>query len=284
MARRANVSTKRQTDKGEIPSYNKLLKSTDYQLMYREGLRYYNTRKKGKETTSRHNLSRAQTLLDKAYQSQRFAGTPQQDSLMYYLGASFYKAGDFDISGSAFDRFRRDFPMSIFIEDAEYMYAMGYYFSSPDPEHDQGPTLRAIAAIAEYLGRYPQTVKRKECEERTQELYRKLYTKSYNNARLYYTIRQYKAAVRALNNAIDEYPLSPYREELMYLATRSAWLFARNSVASQMTDRYLSMMDNYLNLISEYPETEYRGEVEKMRDEAQKHIDEHTKDQNNNGE
>jgi outer membrane protein assembly factor BamD len=105
-----------------------------------------------------------------------------------------------------------------------------------------------------------------------EELRRKLYTKSYENARLYYTIRQYKAAVRALNNAIDEFPASPYREELMYLATRSAYLFARNSVESQMTDRYMSMMDNYYNLISEFPETRHLREVEQMRDEARKHI------------
>jgi len=159
------------------------------------------------------------------------------------------------------------------------MYAMGYYFDAPDPEHDQATTVRAIAAISEYMGRYPQTTKRNECEERTQELYKKLYTKSYLNAKLYYTIRQYKAAVRALNNAIDEYPLSPYREELMYLATRSAWLFAKNSVTSQQTDRYLSMMDNYLNLVSQYPESEYIDEVRKMADEAQKYIDENTKKQ-----
>jgi hypothetical protein len=56
-------------------------------------------------------------------------------------------------------------------------------------------------------------------------------------------------------------------------------MYARNSVPSQMTDRYLSMMDNYYNLISEYPETEHLREIEQMRDEARTHIGEITTEQ-----
>ncbi len=55
----------------------------------------------------------------------------------------------------------------------------------------------------------------------------------------------------------------------MYLATKSAYLFAKNSVSGQMTDRYMSMMDNYYNLISEYPETRYLSEVKSMYDRVQ---------------
>ncbi len=62
----------------------------------------------------------------------------------------------------------------------------------------------------------------------------------------------------------------------MYLATRSAYLFAKNSIPSQMTDRYLAMMDNYYNLISEFPETRHLREVEQMRNEARTHIEAHT--------
>lgn len=275
---RANAATEVKVRDGKYPSYNRLLKSTSYNVMYTEGLRYYNKKKRHKDHNSLMNYRRAQTLFDLAYRSQKFAGTPQEDSLVYYFGCSFYKTGEFDMSEQIFDRFRRDFTTSKFIEDAEYMYAMGFYFSSPDPEHDQSTTMRAIAAISEYEGRYPNTIKREECDTRMQELRKKLYTKSFENAKLYYTIGQYKAAVRALNNAIDEFPLSPYREELMYLATRSAYLFARNSVADQMTDRYLAMMDNYYDLISEFPETEHLREVEKMRDEAREHIAKHTQE------
>ena len=272
IAEKATAETELKVKEGKNPNYNRLLKSTSYGLMYTEGLRYYHMKKKNKDVNSQLNYTRAQNLLDGAYQSQAFAGTPREDSLAYYLGCSFYKAGDFDVSEQLFDNFRRRYPTSKFIEDVEYMYAMGFYFLSPGPQHDQTMTLKAMSAIAEYQGRYPNTIKEKECTERIAELRKKLYTKSFENAKLYYTIGQYKAATRALNNAIDEHPESPFREELMYLATRSAYLFARNSVPSQMTDRYMSMMDNYYNLISEFPETKHLKEVEKMRDEARKHI------------
>lgn len=276
IAEKATKATEIKVKEGKRPGYNKLLKSTNFELMYREGLIYYNAKKKNKDENSSQNYQKAQNLLDRAYQSQYFSGRVQEDSLFYYLGCSYYKAGVFEASEQLFDAFRRRFPNSIFIEDVEYMYAMGFYFSSPGSQHDQTNTLRAMIAITEYEGRYPNTVKKKEIDERMEEMQQKLYTKSYENAKLYYTIGQYKAAVRALNNAIDENPESPYREELMYLATKSAYLFAKNSVTSQMTDRYMSMMDNYYNLVSEYPGTAHLKEVEKMRAEAMAHISKHT--------
>jgi outer membrane protein assembly factor BamD len=281
IAEKATRATELKVKAGKRPSYNKLLKSTSYELMWREGLVYYNAKKKKKDENSSQNYQKAQNLLDKAYQSQYFAGKAQEDSLLYYLGSSYYKEGVFDASEQIFDGFRRRFPNSIFIEDVEYMYAMGFYFSSPGPEYDQTNTLRAMIAITEYEGRYPNTTKKKEIDQRMEEMQLKLYTKSYENAKLYYTIEQYKAAVRALNNAIDKDPDSPYREDLMYLATKSAYLYAKNSVASQMTDRYMSMMDNYYNLISEYPATAHLKEVSKMRDEAMDYISKHTKDEVN---
>jgi outer membrane protein assembly factor BamD len=244
--------------------------------MYTEGLRYYNTNKKGRDYPSMANLRRAQTLFDGAVRSQAFAGTPQDDSLYYFYGCSYFQAREFETSQEIFDQFRRRYSVSPFIEEAEYKFAAGFFYLSPDSRHDQSVTVRAMAQTAEFLGRYPDTKHKAICEERMEELRRKLYTKSFENARLYYTIGRYRAAVRALGNAIDKYPDSPYREELMYLATRSAWLYAKNSVESQMTDRFLVMMDNYYNLISEYPETRYLREVEQMRDEARAYIESHT--------
>jgi outer membrane protein assembly factor BamD len=273
ITQKATEATQLKVREGKTPSYARLLKSTNYELMFTEGLRYYNMTKKDSEVNSRANLRKSQALFQEALRSQTFGGTSREDSLYYYYGCSFFMAQDFQESQEVFDNFRRQYGASKFIEDAEYKFAMGFYFLSPAPAHDQSVTIRAISTISEYMGRYPETTHKEVCDERMEELHRKLYTKSYENARLYYNIRQYKAAVTALNNAIDQHPESPYREELMYLATRSAYMFARNSVQAQMTDRYMSMMDNYYNLISEFPETRHLREVEQMRDEAREYIE-----------
>ncbi len=270
---KANAATQVKLKEGKLPGFNRLIKSTSYPLMYTEGLRYLNMTKKGKETNSFSNLRKAQALLDRAAKSQLFSNSPQEDSLYYFRASSYFQAQDFQMSQELFDEFRREFAGSKFIEEAEYRYTAGFYYLSPEPRYDQSITMLAMNAITEFLGRFPATPHREVCLERLEELRRKLYTKSYENAKLYYTIGEYKAAVRALDNAIDEFPASPYREELMYMATRSAYLYARNSVENQKTDRYMSMMDNYFQLISEYPETRHLREAEQMRDEARAHIE-----------
>lgn len=276
-AEKATAAVADELKKGRKPSYNNLIKSTNYELMYEEGLRYYHARKRGKDYNTSQNYTRAQHLLDAAMQSQTFTGTVREDSLAYYLGCSFYKNKDFATSESIFDTFRRRHPRSVFIEPVEYMYAMGFYFASPDPSYDQTLTVRAMEAIREYMGRYPdpKTISIEECNERLAELQQKLYAKSFENARLYVTIGQYRAAVKALSNAIDEYPESPYREELMYLAAKSAYLLAKNSVSSLQPDRYMAMMDHYYDLISEFPETEHLKEIERMHTEAKNYIEKH---------
>lgn len=256
--------------------YNRLLKSNDVELKYRRALEYFNMRKvgrNGKERNPMANYERCGTLLEQV--QPYFVGTARDDSVAYYIATSLYKSGSFDLSSAYFDQFRRRFPSSVFIEDVEYMYALGFYYSSPDPEFDQSTTMQAIISINEYLERYPASRKKESLEEKKQELVQKLHDKSYMNAKVYYTIGKYKSAVAALNNAIDKYPESNHREELMYLVAKSQYLLSKNSVAHLQLDRYLSMLDDYYNFVSEYPDSKYLKELDKMQEEAKEFIAAH---------
>ncbi len=241
-------------------NYNKVLKSTDYAQAYKMGIDYFNQEK----------YEKALALFDHVQPA--MVGTLAEDSLSYYMATSYYKQGDFDTSGELFDSFRRRFGRSPFLEDVEYMYAMGFYFSSPDPQWDQTTTRQGIAAITEYLAHYPESVKRDLCLERMEELQYKLYEKSYQKARTYYKIENYRSAIVAIENALEEYPQSPFREELLYLNTVASYKLAANSIPSIQTDRYLNMMDHYYNLISEFPYSGHRKEVDKMHEEAKKFL------------
>ncbi len=240
--------------------YNQLLKSNDSELMYVKGLEYY---KKGK-------YQRAIQLFEQI--KPVFIGTAREDSLSYYLGAAYYKKGEFDSSEITFDDFRRRFGRSAFLEDVEYMYAMGFYFSSPPPYRDQAVTVQGITAITEYLERYPNSTKRETAEKRLQELREKLYDKEYLNARTYYKIGRYKSAITALKNALAKYPDSPHREEMLYLVAVSTYELADNSIQSLQRDRYLDMMDAYYSFIAEYPESRYRRELDKLMNNAKEYI------------
>ena len=64
-----------------------------------------------------------------------------------------------------FDTYRRTFGRSPFIEDAEGMYAMCFYYLSPSPQRDQTVTGQAIVAISEFMSRYPDSEKYGQFEQ-----------------------------------------------------------------------------------------------------------------------
>lgn len=241
--------------------YTKLLKSQDRDKMYTKALEYYANKKYHKAITLFGEVDPYTT------------GTEREDTVKFYTASAFYNMGDFETSGMLLDAFRRGSGRSsIFLEESEYLYAMGFYYSSPAPQRDQTASIQAIYSITEYLNRYPNSVKKEDMEGRIAELRNKLYDKEYINAKCYYTIGKYKAAVVSLKNVLDESPENPHREEMMYLTTKSGYLLAKNSIPDLQKDRYLKMMDYYINFMSEYPDSKYTKELNRMMDDAKKFL------------
>ena len=241
--------------------YSKVLKSNDSNLKYQTAIEY----------TDKGKYNKALTLFQDV--AHVYAQSARADTLAYYTGLCYYKSGDFVSSAELFDGFRRRFGRSPFLEDAEYMYAKGFYFSSPKPEYDQTATHQALQAITEYLDRYPNSVKKDQLIENMIELRQKLYDKAFMNAKVYYDIGYYNSAVTALRNAILKYPESNHREELAYLIVSAQCLYARNSVPALQRQRYLDTQNAYYSFIDEYPESKYRKEADKMQDEAKKFLE-----------
>jgi len=87
------------------------------------------------------------------------------------------------------------------------------------------------------MQRYPASTRTDDCKARILELQEKLVEKSYLSARLYYDLKEYRAATVSLANSLKEYPDTKYREELMYLKLDALYLLAENSIP----DRRLSV-------------------------------------------
>ncbi len=256
-------------------SFNKLMKSQDNELKYKKGMEYYAAKK----------YQKARQLLEDV--SPIFTGTSKEDTIQFHIAAANYNLGDFESSGPQFNEFRRRFGRSPFVEQAEYMYAMGFYYSSPAPERDQMITRQALMAISEYLQHYPNSVKKEELSKCMEELQQKLYDKVFLNAKTYYDIKKYKSAVVALKNALNTFPDTNHREELMFLIVKSNYLLASNSLPALQKDRYLDMLDTYYNFASEFPQSKYTKESDKMQEAAKKYLAAHETDENkdqNNGE
>ena len=202
-----------------------------------------------------------------------YMGSPREDSLSFYNAHCKFKDRNYDEAATMLDDFRKKFGRSPFIEDAEGMYALCYFYLSPEPQRDQSGTTQAIIAITEFMSRYPESEKMPEFEEMLQTLTERLMEKSYLNAYTYFKIGKYKSAIVAFKNAMKRHPDSPYTEQMMYYQTVSAYRLAENSIESKQVDRYLAMLDNYYSFLAEYPESKYVKELARMAKSARSFLD-----------
>ena len=248
-------------------SMQQVIKSGNAELMYDHALLYYDAEK----------WTKSITLLETCESA--FRGTIKEDSVAFFKARSYFKNMDYAMSSTLFDEFRRSFGRSAFIEDAEAMYAISLYNMCPSPERDQSTTTQAIIAISEFMSHYPNSEQKPLFDEMTKDLTWRLHEKSYLNAYTYYKIGRYSAAIIAFRNAIQKYPTSHRREDLMYYVVKASYEFADNSVESKQLDRYMSTLDAYYTFVMEYPESKYKKEVDDMADVAKRFIEKNKKEE-----
>jgi outer membrane protein assembly factor BamD len=232
--------------------FDKILKSNDYPFMYKKGLEYY----------AKKDHYRSTIIFEKL--APIYKGTQQADTIEFYLANGYYHQGDYLLSAHYFDRFRSNYPRSVFIEQAEFMYAYCYYKSSPRPLLDQETTLIAISAFSEFITRFPNTTRKAEVNRLLNDLKSKLIEKSHLSAKLYYDMEDYKAAITALKNSLNQFPDSKYREDQLFMVLQASFFWADNSVPEKQKERYQYTLDEYYNLLGEFPETKYKREAEKI--------------------
>jgi outer membrane protein assembly factor BamD len=232
--------------------YEKLLKSRDYKLKYHKALDYY----------ADEDYMRAEGLFEQLKPVLR--GTIQADSVYFYTAyCSFYQKS-YLLASHYFDEFKKYYGNSPFVEEAEFMNAYSMYHLSPKASLDQTYSYQTIAILSLYMSRYPNSVRADQCIDIIDELKNKLIEKSYQSAKLYYNLGDYKAAIIALNTSIEEFPETKYREEIFYLILKAKFLLAEGSVSSKQVERYQSMVDEYYAFSGEFPESNYIQEAKDM--------------------
>ncbi|MBN2349632.1 MAG: outer membrane protein assembly factor BamD [Bacteroidales bacterium] len=232
--------------------YEKLLKSSDYKLKYDKAFEYYNDEQ----------YVKASTLFDQI--ANVYQGTRNADSVYFFQAMSYFNQRDYILSGHYFSTFARTYGGSEFVEEAEYKAAYCFYKQSPRPSLDQSNTLKAIQAFQLYLIKYPKSERADECKEIVIELREKLVEKSFTSARLYFDLADYKASLVALNNSLNEYPDSKFREDIKFLILKSSFLLAENSIINKQRDRYQDTVDEYYSFVTEFPESKFKKEVDRI--------------------
>lgn len=240
--------------------YEKLLKSSDYKLKYEKAFEYY----------EKEDYVRAATLFEQI--ANVYRGTVKADTLQFYRAMSYYHQKDYLMASHYFIELSETYRNSAYTEEASYLTGICYYKLSPRPSLDQEYTRKAINSFTLFSINYPESERIEEAARLVRELQDKIVEKSYLNAKLYFDLGYYKAALVALRNSLGEYPNTSYREQLMYLILKASYLLADNSVESKKMERFQATVDEYYSFIGEYPEGKYSDDARDMYESSMKEL------------
>lgn len=245
--------------------YNKILKSTDYELKYSYAKKYFN---------SKH-YSKAATLLEELVTI--FKGTAYAEESLYLLAQSYYGQEDYQTAAQYFQTYYTTYPKGEYTELCRFYSGYGLYLDSPDPRLDQAQTYKAIEQLQLYLEYYPQSERAAEAQDIMFQLQEKLALKELMATRLYFNLgtymgNNYLSCVITAQNALKNYPYTQYREEFMFLIIRAKYELAIVSVDEKLQGRYREVVDEYYTYINEFPEGKYLKQVTRFYEYASKRI------------
>lgn len=236
------------------------MKSTDHEMKYNAAVNYYNN----------HKYYQALQLLEELISV--FKGTSKAEQVYYYYCKSYYGTGEYLTAAYHLNNFAKTFPSSERAEEAQFLNAYCYYLDSPSSSLDQKSTLDAIQQFQLFLNRYPQSSRAEECNRLIDRLRFKLESKDFNNAKLYYRMGRYSAAVIAFENVVKDYPASVLREECFFYQVKSSYRYAENSVETKRKERFNNVIEHYYKLVDAFPSSKFLPEAEKYFEDAKKQI------------
>ena len=240
--------------------YQKALKSDDIKLKYDLAEAYYDE----------GDYRRAKGLFEQL--KPLYRGKPQSERITYFYANCLLNTRSYITAAFEFESFTKAFPRSDKLEEAYYLIAYAYAEISPIFSLDQKDTEEALNKLQEYINRYPDSERLAEVNGIVEELLRKLEKKSFENAKQFYTIRDYKAAIKAIDNFIGDFPGTPFREEAMFLQFRAASILAINSVFSKKNERLDTAVSYFDDFVRAYPESEFLDESISIMNDIDKEI------------
>ena len=237
--------------------YQKVLKSDDYNYKYEQAVAYYED----------GDYNRAMPLFNEL--STIMKGTASIQEISFYYAYCNYSTGDNLMAAYLFRNYTINFPNSKHTEECAYMGAYSYYNEAPTYSLDATNTNRAIKELQSFIDRYPTSERVNNCNDLIDELRGKLSSKSFENAKQYYTTFNYKSAIIALDNVLIDFPSFKNREEVHFLIVKSTYLLAVNSISNKVEERLRATLDAYFHFKDNYPNSDYLNELEKTYNRTQ---------------
>lgn len=198
------------------------------------------------------------------------AGTDDAPNVVYNSAYANYYDKNYKLAGHQFKNFSVTFPQDKRAEEAAYMSALCFYEGSMDYNLDQTSSELAINELQNFLNNYPDSERSKNINDLIDELTYKLEFKSYENAKQYYKMADYKAANVAFENVLDDFPSTKLRSKIYDYIVKSRYELATNSVYELKKDRIESALSFTKQIEREMPNTENAKTASDLRNRLTK--------------
>ena len=244
--------------------YQKILNSEDNNLKYKSAEEYYNNGE----------YRRANRLLEQLVPIYR--GKPQAERLVYFFADSYFQTKNYYLASYQFESFIKSFPKSQKLEEASFFAAKSHYMMSPTFSLDQEETNTAIEKLQIFMNNYPKSKFTDECNQLISELQNKIEKKEFEVAKQYFTIYDFRAAIKALDNFVADFVGSKFREEALYYKFLASYEIAINSIQSKKYERLLELKQIHNSIVRYYPETLFEEDLTKKMNSVDKEINNFT--------
>jgi len=231
--------------------------SNDNAKKYQEGLKLYNKKE----------YSKALGLFEPLITIYR--GHDGAEDLFYYYAYTNYKLKDYTAAAYSFKQFADTYPSNPKAEECRFLAAYCYYLDAPVFSLDQENTVKSIEKLQLFINLYPKSDRVAEANKLIQLLHDRLEEKSFTNAKLYFTLREFQSAVIALNNTLRDYPDTKYAEEIEYLIAESQFEYAKQSKEFRQEERFNQAIAFADQFTEKYPSSHYLPQVALFKKDSQ---------------
>lgn len=201
------------------------------------------------------------------------AGTEDAPEVVFKSAYANYYDKNYKLAGHQFRNFSTAFPRDPRREEASYMSALCYFEDSSEYNLDQTSTESAINYLQDFINNYPNSERAKDINEKIEGLTARLEKKYYEQAKQYFKIADYRAAVVAFENLLEEYPSTKLRLQSMDYIMKSKYELGIHSIFSLKKDRLENAIAFSRQIEKEYPETSFAKNALNMREKLFKELE-----------
>jgi outer membrane protein assembly factor BamD len=252
--------------------FSKLEKSTNWEELYNGANKYYQEGEYGK----------AIVLYEKVLPV--IKGSEKAELAEYNYANCHFKTKRYIEAAGYFSTFYRTYNRSPLAEEALFMNAYSLFLDAPDYNLDQQSSQEAVAAIQQFVTRFPASASYERAMDMLTNLESRFEKKAFSEAELYYRLKDglfpgdfYRACIINFQNFAKDYPDSKHNEELAYKLVEVGYGYAENSAFDKKEERLNNALGFASTFYRKYPSSPYLGNVQGFEAKTRKELEAHLK-------